>query len=357
MKNLVLVVLMLNCSALIAADVAGKWKIRINGGGEIYSAVLALRKDASGLSGTYEIDGRRARTKTVSFKSNTLTVAVDTHRFSTPVTATFVADLEDGKLKGEVDFDSGTRSRAYDFVATRIGVVSHGEKSVSSLTDKSDHVSADTKQPAGGLVSFRNGVGGYDSATDAEIWAIAPSKSLLKQGTMTADGNNGGGESQVLLRFEDIIANEKGRIPPKARIKSARLTVVAFDPGTTCYLHRLLVPWNESVTWDAMANGITVDNTEASTVRDGFTFAEINMDKQLVHFDVTPTVQLWADGVENFGWVFVNTGGNGWDFYSSDWIQSEFRPMLEVSYVTNENFTLNSHIHETKADTGEASSQ
>ena len=87
-----------------------------------------------------------------------------------------------------------------------------------------------------------------------------------------------------------------------------------------------------------------MDNIEASTVRDGFTFAEINMDKQLVHFDVTPTVQLWADGVENFGWVFVNTGGNGWDFYSSDWGEKEFRPMLEVTYTLNRTQTITAKV-------------
>lgn len=356
MKNLVLVVLMLNCSALPASDVVGKWKLRIDGGGEIYSAVLTLKKDGSDLSGTYEIDGRRSGLKTVTFKGNTLTVTVNTQRFSTPVTATFVADFEDDKLNGEVDFNSGTSSQAYDFVATRLGAAPRSLKSDSTSSAEFDQASANTKQPAVGEVSFRNGVDGYNKALDAEIWAIAPSKSLLKQGTMTTDGNNGGGESQVLLRFEDLFGGQTGKIPVRARIKSARLTVVAFDPGTTCYLHRLLVPWSESVTWDGMANGITVDNSEASTVRDGFTFAEINMDKQLVYFDVTPTVQLWADGVENYGWVFVNTGGNGWDFYSSDWIQSEFRPMLEVSYVANEKLILNTDAKRTLKDSREEKS-
>ena len=317
------------------ADIIGKWKVRIDGGGEIYSAVLAVAESPKGLEGTYETDGRRARLNKVEFKGTELTVVVSTQRFSTPVTATFVADLQEGKLSGEVAFDSGSRSNVYDFVASRLGAASKEseDKAPAATKTAAKETKEKTAQPAAAEISFRNGVNGYGGALDAEIWAIAPSKSLLKQGTMTTDGNNGGGESQVLLRFEDIFGKEKGKIPVGARVSSARLTVVAFDPGTTCYLHRLLVPWTDSVTWDGMANGVTVDNIEASTVRDGFTFAEINMDKQLVHFDVTPTVQLWADGVENFGWVFVNTGGNGWDFYSSDWIESQFRPMLEVSYT------------------------
>lgn len=322
-------ILILLAPAVRADDAAGKWRIRIDGGGEIYTAQLAISKGEQGLAGTYESDGRRVRLQKVSVKGSTLTVVVNTQRFSTPVVATFVADIDGNSMAGEVDFNSGSRSRAYDFVGKRLG----GSTVAAKAPKESDNDKNNTVASGPVTRSFRNGVDGYKGALDAEIWAIAPSKSLLKQGTMTTDGNNGGGESQVLLRFEQIFGEGKNQIPPGARISNAQLTVVAFDPGTTCYLHRILVPWSPAVTWDGMANGITVDNSEASTVRDGFTFAEINMDKQLVYFNVTPTVQLWADGVENYGWVFINTGGNGWDFYSSDWIESEFRPMLEVTYT------------------------
>ena len=333
-----LVGMIILCSVTQAEDAIGKWQVRIDGGGEIYSAMLAISQGDKGLTGTYESDGRRVRLEEVSLSGKTVTAVVNTQRFSTPVVATFVADINGGRMAGEVDFNSGSRSRAYDFVAKRLG--SAGSTSTKTASDAPATQPAKTSTDAEGTVavgpvtrSFRNGIDGYKGALDAEIWAIAPSKSLLRQGTMTTDGNNGGGESQVLLRFEKIFGDAATQIPQNARIQSARLTVVAFDPGTTCYLHRLLVPWSPAVTWDGMANGITVDNSEASTVRDGFTFAEINMDKQLVYFDVTPTVQLWADGVENYGWVFINTGGNGWDFYSSDWLESEFRPMLEVTFT------------------------
>lgn len=316
---------------LPASDVVGKWKVRIDGGGEIYSAALHIRRDGNRFAGTYESDGRRAKLNSVSISGESLTISVNTQRFATPVEATFTADVTGDKMSGEVDFDSGTQSRSYDFEASRLGqspaVVSAERVSKKSAAGVTAHV-------AGQQISFRNGVDGYRDAVDAEIWAIAPSKSLLRQGTMTTDGNNDGGESQVLLQFGRIFGDERQQIPIGAKIQSAKLTIVAFDPGTTCYLHRLLVPWAPSVTWDGMANGISVDNSEASTVRDGFTFAEISMDKQLVSFDVTPTVQLWANGVENFGWVFVNTGGNGWDFYSSDWQQTEFRPLLDVTFHT-----------------------
>ena len=201
----------------------------------------------------------------------------------------------------------------------------------SSAADRTKLVE---KQKLSGTASFQQGTNDYSGTVDVEVWAIAPNKPLEKQGTLTSDGNNGGGESQVLMRFDEIFGTKAGQIPKFARIKSAKLKVVAFDPGTTVYVHRIFVPWSAAATWDGLAAGLTIDNVEASTVRDGFTFGQINMDRQSVEFDVTQTVQHWADGEQNFGWVFMNTGSNGWDFYSADWHEQDLRPKLTVEFET-----------------------
>ena len=338
--------LLLACCRVAVASgdedtVIGKWKIRINGGGEIYTAYLSLEGEDGILTGRYENEGRRSRIESAKLEGAKLTIVVNTQRFSTPVVATFTCDLEGGEMSGEVDFDSGSRSRSYDFTAKRISKPAIAASTASPNGDSAAQpravaqASDGTKQPAArGTRSFQMGIAGYDAMVDAEIWAIAPSKSLLRQGTMTTDGNNGGGESQVLMRFGEIFGAGARQVPAGSRIVSAKLTVTAFDPGTTCYVHRLLVPWTPAVTWDGMANGVSIDDVEASTVRDGFTFAEINMDKQSVEFDVTETVQKWSDGAANHGWVFVNTGSNGWDFYSSDWVEAGIRPKLELTYET-----------------------
>lgn len=190
----------------------------------------------------------------------------------------------------------------------------------------------EAKKNHGVRLSFQQGVGGYQGTVDTELWEVAPTKVLEKQGTMTSDADNGGGESQVLLRFEKIFGSGAGQIPPKARILSARLTVVAFDPGSTVYMHRVLIPWAGSSTWNSMSAGLSADEVEATKLRDGFTFGDIVMDKQAVEFDVAGAVQAWANGERNYGWVFINTGGNGWDFYSSNWHEVDLRPVLVVEY-------------------------
>ena len=327
------------------AEIVGEWKLRINAGGEIYKGKFRFEFREGQLGGTYESDeGRRTRLTSISVNDKLVRIETRTQRFSVPVIAVFMGDMVDGKMSGEVDFSTGSESRSYDFVATLqrpavapvdVAAVKSAtlEKSITPPTNLSkDAADAGERKPFGQL-SFQHGIAGYDKTKDVEVWAIAPDMPLEKQGTLTSDGNNGGGESQVLMRFDGIVGDAPHQVPPHARIKGAKLKVVAFDPGTTVYVHRLFVPWSSAATWNSLAAGITIDNIEASTVRDGFTFGQINMDRQSVEFDVTQTVQHWVDGEANFGWVFVNTGSNGWDFYSADWHEKELRPKLTVDYA------------------------
>lgn len=187
-------------------------------------------------------------------------------------------------------------------------------------------------QPSGTVVSFQNGVNGYSGTIDSEIWALAPTTILDGNGNASADADNDGGESQVLLKFEHIIGSETGQIPPNAVVHSARLLVSAFDQGSTVNLHRMLVPFDESVTWSSLISGVSADGLEASRHKDAFTFGKIAANSSEIVFDVTDTVQLWVNGEANHGWAFLNTGGNGWDFYVSEFENINQRPKLVIEY-------------------------
>ncbi len=176
---------------------------------------------------------------------------------------------------------------------------------------------AQPAKPAKQTVSFQDGVNGYAGTVDLEIWAVSPNTCLNGNINASADADNDGGESQVLMRFDDIISAKDGKIPPKATIHSATLIVSAFDEGTTVHLHRMLVPWKATATWNSMVGGVSADGLEASKQKDGFTFGKISASTSAIRFDVTDTVQAWANGKPNYGWVFINTGGNGWDFYTA----------------------------------------
>src|SRR5215470_3842993 len=125
-------------------------------------------------------------------------------------------------------------------------------------------------------LSFQEGVNGYSGTVDIEIWAVAPNTCLEGNPNASADADNDGGESQILLRFEDIVGSKPGQIPPRSSIHSARLIVSAFDEGNPVHLHRMLVPWKRTATWNSMVGGVTADDREASKKVDSFTFGKIS---------------------------------------------------------------------------------
>lgn len=190
-----------------------------------------------------------------------------------------------------------------------------------------------SQSPGSRELSFQQGVNGYQGTVDTEIWALATKTILNGNPNASSDENNDGGESQVLMRFEGIIGNESQQIPAGAAIVSAQLIVSAFDQGTTVNLHRMLVPFGKAATWDSMISGVSADGLEASRHKDGFTFGKIAASSSGAIFDVTDTVQMWANGHPNHGWVFINTGGNGWDFYVSEFDKIEQRPKLLVKFL------------------------
>jgi hypothetical protein len=185
-------------------------------------------------------------------------------------------------------------------------------------------------------LAFQQGVDGYVGTVDTEIWALAPTIILESNPNASSDADNDGGESQVLLRFVEIVGAAPGQIPPRSTVRSAKLVVSAFDQGNTVNLHRMLVPFDRAATWNSLVSGISADGLEASRHKDSFTFGKISANSSEIVFEVTDTVQAWVNGDANHGWVFLNTGGNGWDFYTSEFDNVSQRPKLVVEFTTRD---------------------
>jgi hypothetical protein len=182
-------------------------------------------------------------------------------------------------------------------------------------------------------VSFQEGVDGYSGTIDTEVWALAATTILESNPNASSDADNDGGESQVLVRFDGILGSATRQIPPHATVHSAKLVVSAFDQGNTVNLHRMLVSFDRSATWNSLVSGVSADGLEASRHKDSFTFGKIAANSSEIIFEVTDTVQAWANGEPNHGWVFLNTGGNGWDFYTSEFDNVAQRPKLVVEFT------------------------
>lgn len=183
---------------------------------------------------------------------------------------------------------------------------------------------------------FQDGVAGYAGTQDTQVRGAAPDDaSRGSAGMVSADLEDPAPyPAQTLLRFENIIGEAVGQVPPGAIIHNATLRLYTLDPTAAANpirVLRMLVPWSESSTWSSLGNGIDLTNN----VETGQTDALINggQDEAFDEVDVTAAVQAWADGAPNHGWALLATSTNGWDWATSENTNVMNRPRLFVDFV------------------------
>ena len=124
--------------------------------------------------------------------------------------------------------------------------------------------------PAAAAVdTFQEGVSGYSGTQDTFLEENTPDsthdESLVKV------ENDPPQVQHALIRFDNIFGNGAGQIPLGSIINSATLTVEVDNvsaAGAQIRLHRMLVTWDESATWNSMTNGIQADDVEAVAAHD-----------------------------------------------------------------------------------------
>jgi hypothetical protein len=179
---------------------------------------------------------------------------------------------------------------------------------------------------------FQQGLSGYSGTVDTMVCSGAADTSFGSSDSLNVDTSDlYGGASQVLLRFDNIIGGGASQIPPGASISSATLRLRSLDTGNGGHLHAMLQPWFDTDTWNSLIGGIVADDTEAAIATDDSISANSVSD---VDLDVTGTVQNWADGAtENYGWVVLPNGTDGWHIASAEYTTSDYRPELIVMFV------------------------
>lgn len=125
--------------------------------------------------------------------------------------------------------------------------------------------------------SFRQGENGYTGSVDVALQEATPTVNASTGITLNIDYNDVGAtnNSQVLIRFDNILGANAGQIPAGALVHSAALMLAATganaqgDGGT---FHALLQPFDATtVTWDTfglgapgVGGGVTPDGIEAN---------------------------------------------------------------------------------------------
>jgi len=193
--------------------------------------------------------------------------------------------------------------------------------------------------------SFRYGVDGYTTTYDTRIRANAPDSNYSTVTPVYVDYAVSGtsDQEQVLLRFDNIVGGGSTQIPAGARIDAAILdlsSVTGNATGNGGSLHALLQSWDDTTsTWNSWGDGIQADGIEAAatpTVTVGCTtnLSYNKMQGGFNSFEVTKDVQNWANGTNNYGWVWlpIKGGSDGWGFSTSEDTTEQYRPRLRVYY-------------------------
>jgi hypothetical protein len=228
--------------------------------------------------------------------------------------------------------------------------------SPSEATNVLDHPRLVVKWvPAGtSSASFRQGVNGYTDAHDTSLRKGAPDTDrsavagVFVDAEVTSPNND---PEEPLLRFDNIFGSNPGQVPPGANIQAAILDLVGLfgdAMGDGGHVHAMLVPWQDTSTWNSMNNGVSADGVEA-VVAPSFNAgnASLSPDVQggFLTFDVTADVQAWGANVRpNYGWVFLPwpQGGNGWGWGTAEATAANARPQLRIYYTGG---TVGTPIH------------
>ena len=79
--------------------------------------------------------------------------------------------------------------------------------------------------------SFQQGVDGYQGVVDTEIWALAGTTILESNSNASSDANNDGGESQVLLKFNDLVGPGAGG-SRMFQMRAPMMVERSYEPAT-----------------------------------------------------------------------------------------------------------------------------
>jgi hypothetical protein len=192
------------------------------------------------------------------------------------------------------------------------------------------------------VTTFQHGVGGYESQQDTVIFSGSPDANFGSEGHVSADQQDFNNVRQGLVKFEDIFGNAPGQIPLGSKINSATLVMYVQDDSNAAMqmsLYRMLTDWEESVaTWNSFGTigGVQASEDESSNLPPDALLldSETTLDRPATagRFDVTRSLEYWASGAQNFGWLVESAATNGWDFRTRESNVTD-RPRLIIDYT------------------------
>ena len=187
-------------------------------------------------------------------------------------------------------------------------------------------------------VTFQEGANGYTGTQDTYLEMLSGTTNNGNKTSMVAGRALTQAESQILIRFDNIIGTGPGQIPPGSIITSVSLNLYATSVGGwgsdyTLEIYRVTTGWTEASTWSSLGSGI---DSEKSSTADGSVTSRgtANAYKGFTDGGLIDTVQAWADGTAtNNGWMITSAYNSSNNTFNSSEAASN-RPVLSVTYIT-----------------------
>lgn len=147
----------------------------------------------------------------------------------------------------------------------------------------------------------------------------------------------GGGSFFMLIRFPNIFGDGENQIPVGSTVHSANLSLwtqyVSNGATKTHTVHRVLVDWQETVTWaDFGYGGMPGVQYEAAAFTSFTVYGGAPVEYVV---NVTSVLNGYSQELyDNLGWYFIDTNYLWYAWWHSDDAASfQYRPLLTVDYT------------------------
>ncbi len=199
-----------------------------------------------------------------------------------------------------------------------------------------------------GGVRFQEGVNGYTGTQDTYVNSSSSNSTFGNSTTVMVDDPS----SHGLIRFDNLFGNGAGQIATGSTITNATLSiyVTATDNLDFINVHRMLSTWSEGSTWNSLSSGVQTNNVEASTtILTSFSAGQAGW---VTITGITSTVQAWANGAANQGFVLFGDNADNWAFYSSEFTTASLRPYLSITFQSPQSADIDLDSNNSSGATG-----
>lgn len=196
------------------------------------------------------------------------------------------------------------------------------------------------------ICSFQQGISSYFSSYDTYLDSGAPTTSQAASVSLVCDFDYSAFPTISRTR-QGLIFHSVSAIPSNAIVTSAYYRFYINTEGLGLSLHKMLIPWAATDTWNSMTGGISTDNIDAEQhalgiIGDTAAGTELDTYVGFIRVNVAlSAVQEWVSNPSSNYGIVVNaiteSTGDGIQIDSAESVTAVRRPQLNVAFYVPTN--------------------